>query len=245
MATTLSSTPATGCQAAGRKLTSQCRSRTKIWSKVSIIVYAPSPAMAAALATAASAALLALASALTFSAASRASTAGRFGGMNPVIILVRLSQLLAVEQQPAKAVRRAQLKLGIHLDGFKGANLDADLAAHANRNINVEFGRIKLRLAQCIRLFVRALDNINALRRAFLLADLAGHAAQPGLPIRAVRFDHTQGRERRAPPRWERSAAPDTRPSSAARQSDSCRRSSSPSPPCPSVCPRLTKFLSQ
>ena len=37
MATTPSSTPATGCNAAGRKPTSQCWRRTKIWSIVSIM----------------------------------------------------------------------------------------------------------------------------------------------------------------------------------------------------------------
>jgi len=43
-----------------------------------------------------------------------------FGGMNPMIILVRLGKLLAIEQQAAEAIAGSQLELGIHLDGFKG-----------------------------------------------------------------------------------------------------------------------------
>jgi hypothetical protein len=127
--------------------------RTKIWSRASIIVYAPSPAVAAALAAAASAAPWPWRRPWPSPLPARIH-GGRLGGMNLVIIFVRLSQLPAVEQQPAKTVRRAQLKLGIHLDRFKGTNLDANLATHADGNINVEARRIKLRFAQGIRLFV-------------------------------------------------------------------------------------------
>jgi hypothetical protein len=52
--------------------------------------------------------------------------------MNLVVVLVRFCQLLAVQQEPAEAVVRAQLKLRVHLDGFKRADFDTDLAAHAD-----------------------------------------------------------------------------------------------------------------
>ena len=41
-------------------------------------------------------------------------------------------QLLTIKQQPAKAICRAQLKLLVHLDGVEGADLGADLTAHAD-----------------------------------------------------------------------------------------------------------------
>ena len=109
---------------------------------------------------------------------------GRLGGMNLVIVLVGLGQLLAVQQQAAKAVGGAQLKLRVHLDGFKGADLDADLAAHADRNVDIEAGWIVLRFAQVVQLLVLGLLDIDAFGRALLLANLAGHAAQPRLPLR-------------------------------------------------------------
>ena len=112
--------------------------------------------------------------------------------MNPVVILVRLGQLFAVEEQSAEAICRAQLKLGIHFDSFKRANLNANLAAHADGDIDIEARRIKLRLANIIRLFICALDNVNALRRAFFLADLASHAAHPRLPV--VTVVHKEGK---------------------------------------------------
>src|SRR5205823_10628330 len=63
---------------------------------------------------------------------------------------------------------------------------DADLAAHANRNIDVEHRRIKLRLAHVIGLLVFALDDIDALRRALLLTYFARHTAQAGFWIIGV-----------------------------------------------------------
>ena len=110
----------------------------------------------------------------------------RFGGMNLMVILVRLRQLLAIEKQPAEPVVGGQLEFVIHLDGFERANLDADLAAHADRNIDVEFRWINLRLANKVRLLVLAFLDVNALGRALFFADLAGHAAQPFLPVLAV-----------------------------------------------------------
>ena len=103
---------------------------------------------------------------------------GRFRGVNFVVILVRLGELLLVPQQRAEAVGGAQLVVGVHLDGVEGADLDADLAAHADGNVDVENLGIELRLADGIRLLVRAFFNEDALRRAFFFADEAGDAAQ-------------------------------------------------------------------
>ncbi len=89
-------------------------------------------------------------------------------------------------EQAAEAIGRAQFKLRVHLDGFERANFDADLAAHADRNIDVEPRGINLRLAHVIRLLVLALLDVDALGRALFLADLAGHAAHPSFPIGAV-----------------------------------------------------------
>ena len=205
MATTLSSTPASGCQAAGRKLTSQCWSSTKIWSRVSIMgclgSSAPLPAPASgrrSLGCGGSGRGLGLGVGLGLLRRQPRIHRGRFGGMNPVVILVRSCQLLAVEQQPAKAVRRAQLKLGVHLDGFKGADLDADLAAHADRNIDVEARRIKLRLAQRIRLLVFGLLDVEC-------TSAGTPSRRSGRPRSAARPPNPRrrkpGRERRAPPR--------------------------------------------
>src|SRR6185437_4848340 len=67
---------------------------------------------------------------------------------------------------------------------------NADLATHAYGNVNVELLRIELRLtgvnAGIVRLLIGALGNGNALRRTLDLANLAGHAAKPSLPILCV-----------------------------------------------------------
>jgi hypothetical protein len=85
-----------------------------------------------------------------------------------------------------KPVGRAQLELGVHLDGVERADLDADLAAHADREIDVEHLRLKLEFAGMIRLLDDILDDVNALRRTFLLADLARHTAQPRRRVLSV-----------------------------------------------------------
>ena len=85
-----------------------------------------------------------------------------------------------------RSARAAQLENLVHLDRFERANLDANLATHADRNVDVEDRRIKLRFAHVIGLLVLALDDVDALRRAFLLANLAGDAAQTGLRIVVV-----------------------------------------------------------
>src|SRR5438128_4592952 len=94
---------------------------------------------------------------------------------------------MLVEQQRFKSVGGAQLKFLIHLDRLEGADLNANLAAHANRDINVENGRVKLRLADVIGLFIFALCDVNALGRTFLLTNLASDAAQSGRGINAIK----------------------------------------------------------
>src|SRR4029077_19792045 len=79
-----------------------------------------------------------------------------------------------------------QLEFTIHLDRLKWTNLDANLAAHADRDVDVEYLRIKLRFAHVIGLFVVALNDVDALRRTFLLANFARHAAQARVGIVVV-----------------------------------------------------------
>ena len=134
----------------------------------------------------ASAAALALASARAYFFGQMRVHRRRFRGMNFAIIIVLPGQLVFGQQQAAEAVAGAQFKLGVHLDGVERTDLDANLAAHAHRNINVEGGGIKLGLALVIRFLVLALDDVDALGRTFLLANLAGHAAQSLFPVVAV-----------------------------------------------------------
>src|SRR5438477_3633614 len=79
-----------------------------------------------------------------------------------------------------------QLEFLVHLDRLKRTDLNANLATHTDRDVNVEDLRVKLRLAHVIGLFVLALDDVNALRRTFLLANFARHAAQTRLRLVAV-----------------------------------------------------------
>ena len=106
--------------------------------------------------------------------------------MNSMIILVRLRQLFFPKKQRVEPLALTQFEILVHLDRFERANLDTDLAAHANRDVDVEHFRIELRLAHVIGLLVVTLNNIDALRRALLLADLAGDAAQAGFGIISV-----------------------------------------------------------
>src|ERR1700677_1297407 len=106
--------------------------------------------------------------------------------MDRAVIRVGLGQPRLVPKESAKAISRAQFKFGIHLDGFKRAHFNANLTTHTDGNIDIEHRRIKLRLAHGIRLFVFAFFNVDALRRAFLLADLAAHTAHTSLPVVAV-----------------------------------------------------------
>ena len=106
--------------------------------------------------------------------------------MNFAVVLVGLGEPPFFQEQSSEAVGVAQLKFVVHLDRLERANLHANLAAHADRNIDVERRRIKLRLADVIGFLVLALLDENALRRTFLLANLAGDTAQAGLRIGAV-----------------------------------------------------------
>src|SRR6266404_4077625 len=103
-----------------------------------------------------------------------------------MVIGIRLRQLVLAQKQCVESLAFTELKFLVHFDRFERTNLDANLAAHTDRDIDVEYRRIKLRLAHVIGLLVFALNNIDALRRAFLLADLARHAAQTGFRIVAV-----------------------------------------------------------
>src|SRR5260370_23284279 len=106
--------------------------------------------------------------------------------MNFVIVLVRLRQLLLTLEQLLKAFALTQLEVLVHLDRFERTNLHANLAAHADRDVDVEYLRIKLRFAHIVGLLVVALDDVDALRRTFLLTNFASHAPQPRLLIVAV-----------------------------------------------------------
>src|SRR4051812_20566606 len=97
-----------------------------------------------------------------------------------------------MNEQALEAVVIRELVFLIHLDRFERANLDTNLAAHADRDIDVENGRVELRLANVIRFLVFALGNVNALGRALFFANLAGDAAQPLLPIVAIK--HEEGK---------------------------------------------------
>src|ERR1035438_1355625 len=99
------------------------------------------------------------------------------------VVIIRLRQLFFSLQQGAEPVAGAQLILDVHLDGIERADLNADLAAHADRDVNVEGLRLELQLASVVGFPGGVLDDIDALGRTFLLADQASHAAQALLPI--------------------------------------------------------------
>src|SRR5215468_7924887 len=79
-----------------------------------------------------------------------------------------------------------QLEFLVHFDRLEWTNLDTNLAAHANGDVDVEYLRIKLRFAHVIGLFVLTLDDVNTLRRTFLFADLACDTAQSRVRVVAV-----------------------------------------------------------
>src|SRR5205085_3783728 len=84
-----------------------------------------------------------------------------------------------MQKQLVEAPILAQLINLIHLDRIKWANLHANLATHADRDINIENAWMFLRFP----FFVALQDDIDALGRAFLLANFACHAAQSLLRI--------------------------------------------------------------
>src|SRR6185503_12282866 len=103
--------------------------------------------------------------------------------MNLVIIAVGFGKLLFAQKQVIEPLALTQLEFLVHLDRLKWTDLDANLAAHADRDVDVEHLWVKLRFAHVIGLFVVALNDVDALRRAFLLANFARHAAQPRVRI--------------------------------------------------------------
>src|SRR5437763_4706941 len=76
-----------------------------------------------------------------------------------------------------------QLEFLVHLDRLEFTHLDANLTAHTDRDVDVEHLRVKLRFAHVIGLFVLTLDDVNALRRTFFLANLASYATQTRVRI--------------------------------------------------------------
>src|SRR5207245_5488377 len=90
------------------------------------------------------------------------------------------------QEQMVEAFALTELEFLVHLDRFKRTDLYANLAAHTDRDVDVEHLRVELRVTHVIGLFVLALDDIDALRRTLLFANLARHAAQPCVRIVAV-----------------------------------------------------------
>ena len=103
--------------------------------------------------------------------------------MNPVIVPVGFGKLLFAQKQMIEPLALTQLEFLVHLDCLKWTDLDANLAAHADRDVDVEYLRVKLRFPHVIGLFVVTFDDVNALRRTFLLANFARHAAHPRVRI--------------------------------------------------------------
>ena len=102
--------------------------------------------------------------------------------MNGMIVVVGLRQIALVQEQSFETIKPTQLINLVHLDRIEWANLHANLAAHAYGDIDVENARMFLRLT----LFIALENNIDALWRTFLFADLAGNTAKSFLWIAAV-----------------------------------------------------------
>jgi hypothetical protein len=108
-----------------------------------------------------------------------------FGGVGRVDLVevgVGLRELVAVDEEAFEAVAGRDFVVVIHLDGIKGAGLDAELAAHADGEVDVEDLGFLLHAA----FFVALGDDVDALGRAFFFADAAGDAAQAGDGVVAV-----------------------------------------------------------
>jgi hypothetical protein len=71
-----------------------------------------------------------------------------------------------------------EFKFGVHFDRVEGTDLDAYLATHADREVNVENAGLVLKLAQVIGLLGLVLDDVDAPGRALDLADQAGDTPQ-------------------------------------------------------------------
>src|SRR6185369_13741980 len=75
------------------------------------------------------------------------------------------------------------------LDRVERADLDANLAAHTDREVDVENSGINLRFADVIRLLVLALLDVDAFWRTILLTNLARDTAESGHRIVAVEHE--------------------------------------------------------
>src|SRR5207248_46719 len=106
--------------------------------------------------------------------------------MDFLIMLVGLGELIFIEEQPSEPIRSGILIGRVHFDGIEWANLHANLATHANRDVDVESLWMVLELAGVIRLLNRVFDDVDTLRWTFLFANQARHAAQSQFWIVAV-----------------------------------------------------------
>ena len=95
-------------------------------------------------------------------------------------------QLVLSEKEAFKAVTLSILKIAIHADGFKGADLDTYLAPHADRDINIKGLGLKLHFAQKVRFLNGVLFNVDTLRRTLLFTDLTRNASQACFPVVSV-----------------------------------------------------------
>ena len=93
-------------------------------------------------------------------------------------MVIGLGELFFVQQQALEPIAGAKRIFDVHLDRIKGTDLGANLAAHAHGNIDVEGFGMRLQLAGMVGLFGRVFDDVNALRRTFLLADQTGDTTQ-------------------------------------------------------------------
>src|SRR5688572_22455841 len=82
---------------------------------------------------------------------------GGLSGMQLVVILVGLSQPRLIQQETVETVRMTQFEFSVHLDGLERTDLNANLAAHANRNVDIEDLGVLLRAA----FFVAFQDDVN------------------------------------------------------------------------------------
>src|SRR5882672_6214289 len=112
--------------------------------------------------------------------------------MNLVVVLVGLGEVGGVQEQPAKTVGVAQLELRVHLDGLKGTDLDTNLAAHADGDVDIKNRRVELRFADVVGFLVLALLDVDALRRTFFFTNLAGDTAQAGVGIVPVKEEERE-----------------------------------------------------
>jgi hypothetical protein len=85
-----------------------------------------------------------------------------------------------------RAKRVGKTIVPVHADGVEGADLDADLAAHADGYVDVEDSGVKLRFADEIGLLIGAFFDVNASRRTFFFTNLAADAAQACIGVSAV-----------------------------------------------------------